>query len=116
MRRIGFADIVGHNTMLKAYLSKNSLAEADRLVKEMAGLGLKPNKVTYNELLHAKVTARDRQGVWSLVGEMQAAGVKANSVTCSILLKSLSVNSHSNDVRRVIDIIDSVEESIDEVL
>ena len=47
---------------------------------------------------------------------MHMAGVKANSVTCSILLKSLTVQSGFEDVKRVTDLIDEVEETIDEVL
>merc|ERR1719145_466168 len=47
---------------------------------------------------------------------MHAAGVRANSVTCSILLKSLTEQSHPADVKRVISLIDEVEGTIDEVL
>mmetsp|Transcript_36865 Transcript_36865/g.118864 ORF Transcript_36865/g.118864 Transcript_36865/m.118864 type:complete len:483 (-) Transcript_36865:109-1557(-) len=54
--------------------------------------------------------------MWSVVEEMQAAGVKPNSVTCSIILKSLTGFSQPADLSRVIELIDSIEESIDEVL
>jgi len=33
--------------------------------------------VTYNELLNAKVAARDRVGMWHIVDEMLSAGLKA---------------------------------------
>jgi len=33
--------------------------------------------VTYNELLNAKVAARDRVGMWRIVDEMLSAGLKA---------------------------------------
>jgi len=82
----------------------------------MSARGLQANKVTYNELLHAKVLAKDRRGLWSIVDEMQAAGVRANSVSCSILLKSLTTYSSTADVERTISLIDDVEEAIDEVL
>jgi len=116
MKEQNVVDVVGYNTMLKAYLAKGCRQEASDLVKEMASRGLQANKVTYNELLHAKVLARDRLGIWSLVDDMGEAGVRANSVTCSILLKSLTGNSSPTDVERVLRLIDEVEETIDEVL
>jgi pentatricopeptide repeat protein len=82
----------------------------------MASHGLQANKVTYNELLHAKVLAKDRRGLWGLADEMRQAGVRANSVSCSILLKSLTVQSPASDMEKVISLIDEVEEAIDEVL
>jgi len=116
MKRLNLVDVVGYNTMLKAYLARGLTKEAQDLMKEMTERGLQANKVTYNELLHAKVTAKDRHGLWDLVKEMHDAGVHANSVTCSILLKSLTVHSPAADVKRIVDLIDEVEEPIDEVL
>merc|ERR1719271_1419197 len=94
MKQLNFVDVVGYNTVLKAYLARGCTQEAHNLVKEMAASGLQANKVTYNELLHAKVLAKDHRGLWSLVDEMRAAGVHANSVTCSIMLKSLTAHSY----------------------
>jgi len=116
MKQLNFIDVVGYNTMLKAYLGKGYTQEAHALVKEMAASGLQANKVTYNELLHAKVLAKDHRGIWSLMDEMRAAGVRANSVTCSILMKSLTAHSYQADIEKVIGLIDEVEEAIDEVL
>mmetsp|Transcript_64362 Transcript_64362/g.181487 ORF Transcript_64362/g.181487 Transcript_64362/m.181487 type:complete len:942 (+) Transcript_64362:146-2971(+) len=116
MKRLSVVDTVGYNTLLKAYLSRGQTEEARNLVKEMTVCGLSANKVTYNELLHDKVMTKDRRGMWSVVEEMQAAGVKPNSVTCSIILKSLTGYSQPADLSRVIELIDSIEESIDEVL
>jgi len=116
MKRLKSVDVVGYNTVIKAYLARGLTEEAHGLVRDMAGHGLHANKVTYNELLHAKVLAKDRKGLWSLIDEMHDVGVKANSVTCSILLKSLTIHSHVGDVRHVCDLIDEVEEPIDEVL
>merc|ERR1719272_1302273 len=116
MKRLGFVDVVGYNTVIKAYLAKGCSEKAHSLVREMAALGLQANKVTYNELIHAKVVEKDRRGIWQLIDEMRESGVKANSVTCSILLKSLTVHSISGDVRRITDLIDEIEEPIDEVL
>jgi pentatricopeptide repeat protein len=116
MKQLNFLDVVGYNILLKAYLAKGCTHEAQALAKEMTAAGFQPNKVTFNELLHAKVVAKDRRGLWTLVEEMQKAGVQANSVTCSILLKSLTSHSDPEDVERVINLIDQVEGNIDEVL
>merc|ERR1719232_1373508 len=102
--------------MIKARLHQGQFDEARALVKEMADCGLRANKVTYNELLHARVIAKDRRGMWSIVDEMQAAGVCANSVTCSILLKSLTAHAGPADIRRVIALVEEIEERVDEVL
>jgi len=116
MKQLGFLDVVGYNTMLKAHLSRGCTEEARCLLQEMAACGVQANKVTFNELLHAKVIAKDARGVWNLVDEMQKAGVRVNSVTCSILLKSLTAHSLPSDVQRVMALIEEIEESIDEVL
>ena len=39
----------------------------------MIARGLSANKVTYNEMLHAKVMSKDRRGMWRVVEEMQQA-------------------------------------------
>merc|ERR1719238_977422 len=82
----------------------------------MSDHGMPANKITYNELLNAKVQSKDRRGMWKVIEQMQAAGVPPTSVTCSILLKSLTRNSHSVDVTRTMDLIDSMDERMDEVL
>lgn len=116
MKELSFVDVVGYNTILKAHLSRGHTEEARALVKEMASRGLQANKVTYNELLHAKVIAKDRRGIWNLVDEMRTAGVRANSVTCSILLKSLTPQSSPDEVKRIMGLIEEVDDPIDEVL
>merc|ERR1719174_1776550 len=116
MKELAFVDVVSYNTMLKSYLKGGRVDEASELLKEMADRGLAANKVTYNELLNAKVQNKDRRGMWKLIEQMQAAGTTPNSVTCSILLKSLTRNSHSADVTRTMDLIEQMEEPMDEVL
>merc|ERR1719238_1160417 len=102
--------------MLKSYLKGGMVDEASQLLQEMSERGLPANNITYNELLNAKVQSKDRRGMWKLIEQMQAAKVTPNAVTCSILLKSLTVNSHSADVTRTMDLIDKMEEPMDEVL
>eukprot|EP00929_Paragymnodinium_shiwhaense_P049393 TRINITY_DN24914_c0_g1_i1.p1 TRINITY_DN24914_c0_g1~~TRINITY_DN24914_c0_g1_i1.p1 ORF type:complete len:1074 (+),score=278.77 TRINITY_DN24914_c0_g1_i1:158-3379(+) len=116
MKQNSLVDVVSYNTILKSHLAEGRTEEARSLVKEMSARGLQANRVTYNELLHAKVMAKDRRGVWTLIDEMHAAGVQANSVTCSILLKSLTTQSSTEEVKRVTSLIEEVDENIDEVL
>merc|ERR1719491_1252945 len=47
---------------------------------------------------------------------MHEAGVRANPVTCSILLKSLTAHAGAADIRRVITLVEEIEEPVDEVL
>lgn len=116
MKQLGFVDVVSYNTLLKGYLAAGRMTDARDLVQQMSSRGLSANKVTYNELLNAKVAARDRVGMWRIVEEMLSAGLKANLITCSILLKSLTQHSAESDLARVLKLINSVEEPIDEVL
>lgn len=116
MKKLDFVDVVSYNTVLKAYLGLNKIEEAQALLREMSARGLPANKVTYNELLHARVLAKDRRGMWTLLEEMRNTGIKANAVTCSILLKSLTENSHSSDAEKVMKIVEETEEQMDEVL
>lgn len=116
MKQLNLVDVVGYNTILKGHLSRGLTKEACSLVKEMAAKGVQANSITYNELLNAKVVAKDRWGMWGVVGEMTAAGIPVNVVTCSILLKSLTMRSNPAEVRRIMDLIDKVDETIDEVL
>ena len=116
MKELDFADVVSYNTMLKSYLHMGMVDAASQLLEDMSGRGLAATKVTYNELLNAKVQSKDRRGMWKLIEQMQAAGTTPNSGTCSILLKSLTRNSHSTDVARTLDMIEQMEEDMDEVL
>merc|ERR1719384_1319757 len=102
--------------MIKARLAQGRFGEARALVKEIGGRGLRANNVTYNELLHAHVLVKDRRGMWGIIDEMQEAGVRANPVTCSILLKSLTAQAGGADIRRVIALVEEIEEPVDEVL
>merc|ERR1719395_223463 len=109
MKELAFVDVVSYNTMLKSYLHVGKVDEASQLLEEMVTQGLAANKVTYNELLNAKVQSKDRRGMWKLIEQMQAAGMTPSSVTCSILLKSLTRNSHSADVTRTMDLIEQMD-------
>merc|ERR1719389_734082 len=116
MKRDGVADTVSFNIMLKLLHICDRTEEAREVLKEMPAHGVQANVVTYNELCNAKVGKGDMRGAWAVVGEMKAVGLRPNSVTCSILLKSLSRSSAADDADRIMDLVDSIDEKMDEVL
>merc|ERR1719261_983733 len=98
MKELGFVDVVSYNTLLKAYLKIGQIGKARTLLAEMAENNIQANQVTYNEMLNALVTTKDRKEMWALVREMNSIGMRPNSVTCSIILKSLTAHSATDDV------------------
>merc|ERR1719426_638286 len=116
MQDLGLVDVVSYNTLLKAYLKQGQIVKARKLLKEMAESDIQANQVTYNEMLNALVTVKDRQEMWALVREMNSMGMRPNSVTCSIILKSLTAHSATDDVRQAMALIDNLQEDMDEVL
>merc|ERR1719231_1207308 len=112
-------DVVSFNTLIKAHLQLGNFAKAHALIDEMKQKGLQPNEVTYNELINAMVTIggeKSRSDVWDVVAEMHEANVKPNQVTCSILLKCLNANSNERNIGRTMELINTIDESMDEVL
>merc|ERR1719388_511871 len=116
MKDLGLVDVVSYNTLLKAYLKQGQIVKARKLLTEMSESNIQANQVTYNEMLNALVTVKDRQEMWALVREMNAMGMRPNSVTCSIILKSLTSHSAPDDVRQAMALIDNLHEDMDEVL
>merc|ERR1719252_474286 len=116
MKDLGLVDVVSYNTLLKAYLKQGQIVKARKLLGEMSENNIQANQVTYNEMLNAIVTTKDRKEMWALVREMNAIGMKPNSVTCSIILKSLTAHSATDDVRQAMALIDNMQEAMDEVL
>merc|ERR1719420_200595 len=116
MKQLQCADVVSYNTLLKSYLLHNRSEEAHQLLQEMVEAGLPANRVTYNELLNAKVASKDRRGMWKVIDDMRAANATPNAVTCSILLKALTEHSHTQDVADTMALLKQMDEPMDEVL
>merc|ERR1719420_622517 len=116
MKDLGIVDVVSYNTLMKAYLKQGQIAKARKLLAEMAESNIEANQVTYNEMLNALVTTKDRKEMWALVREMNSMGMRPNSVTCSIILKSLTAHSAKEDVCQAMALIDNLHEDMDEVL
>merc|ERR1719327_2473849 len=115
----GMIDVVSFNTLIKAHLQLGNFARVQALMEKMKKEGLQPNEVTYNELINAMVTKggeRSRTDVWGVVAEMHEANVKPNQVTCSILLKCLNAHSDEKNITRTMDLINTIDECMDEVL
>mmetsp|Transcript_131068 Transcript_131068/g.213327 ORF Transcript_131068/g.213327 Transcript_131068/m.213327 type:complete len:716 (+) Transcript_131068:110-2257(+) len=117
-KALGLADIVSYNTLMKGYLAEGNFQAVEDLSAEMHACGVPPNRITYHGLLAPRVQMADRDGAWALVDKMRAgnAGVKPNEVTCSILLKALGAGSRDGDLMRVMELCDSLEKPMDEVL
>jgi pentatricopeptide repeat protein len=113
----GMADVVSYNTIIKAYLLDNRPTKARGVMDDMKKLGLQPNRVTYNELINSMIAARGRKDeMWDVLQEMKEAGIAPNQVTCSILLKNLNGRSSDADVAMTMDLMNTMEEKMDEVL
>jgi len=113
--QVGVADTVTYNTIIKAHLIVGKRDKAQKVVQLMKTAGLSPNCVTFNEFLDACIKY-DIGEVWPMLDEMKACGVAPNHITCSILLKTIKANSTAKTVERVLDVMDSMAEEMDEVL
>jgi len=116
-KEAGMVDVVSFNTLLKAHLMDGNFRKARNVMLDMKKSGLEPNRVTFNELINAAVQHGESQNdIWDTVKEMKAAGVAPNQVTCSILLKNLNARSRESDIHLTMDLIESIDEPMDEVL
>jgi pentatricopeptide repeat protein len=105
--------------MIKAHLQQENYDRACSIMEEMRRAGFAPNNVTYNELITSLARSDKeyrRAMVWDVVAEMQKAGVRPNRITCSILLRSLKAKSSFGDLVRTMQLAESMEEPMDEVL
>jgi len=111
-------DTVTYNIVLRYWLSEGrDMEEVKALLREMNGLGLAANAVTFNELLGDRARAGDRQGMWGLISKMcSAGGIGVNKVSLTILLKSLDESTSAEEVKRVVILLERLEEPVDEVL
>jgi len=112
-------DVVSFNTLIKAHLQKGSFDKVRLLMETMTREGLKPNHVTFNELINAMASKggeAQRKQMWAILDEMKTAEVKPNQVTISILLKCLNYYSSHTDITKTMDLIKTMDETMDEVL
>jgi len=118
-KKVGMIDVVSYNTLIKAHLQTGSFDKARCLMSDMTKEGLQPNRVTFNELINAMVSKGGdscRKQMWAIVDEMKIADVKPNQVTISILLKNLNSWSGETEIAKTLDLLDTMDEDMDEVL
>merc|ERR1719387_1916527 len=101
--------------MIKLHLLSGSHTDAQQTMELLKGAGLQPNCVTFNELMDAVIKSKP-ESAWSLLDDMKVLGVKPNHITCSILLKSIKSKSTGNRVEKILDILNSMDDTMNEVL
>jgi len=116
-KEAGMVDVVSFNTLMKAHLTSGNFDKARAVMKDMKSAGLEPTRVTFNELINAVVSLGGRRSdMWDIVKEMKDAGVPPNQVTCSILMKTLNAKSTETDITLSMDLLETIDEPMDEVL
>jgi len=118
-KNAGMADVVSFNIIIKAHLQTGNFEKVRCLMAEMVKQGFAPNGVTFNELINAlgsKGGDNCRKQMWGIVDEMKNVALKPNQVTISILLKSLNSWSVQTDIVKTMELIDTMDEPMDEVL
>ena len=89
----------------QAHLNAGRLDEAPKLTLEMSSRRVRANRVTFNELLHARVFAKCRVGAWKVLDHMKSANIAMNAVTCSILLKNMTAHTPQRNIKRAFDLV-----------
>jgi len=108
--------VINYNIRIKEQLQTGDFKGARDIIEAMRAAGMKPNIVTFNELLDAAVEADPPRDIWEIVSEMKACGLKPNNITCSILLKSVQSGRRGLDVNRALTAMEEMEDKMDEVL
>jgi len=110
------ADVVSYNIVIKGQLATGNSRAAQALLCEMRAAGLSAGLITYHSLLNAKVQQGDTREAWRLIAELKSAGLVPNAVTCSILLKAFVRPCHAHELSKAMDLMESMESPMDEVL
>jgi len=120
MKDAGVMDVVSYNTLIKAYVRHNLFDQAVSLLLTMREHPTHmPNTVTYHELIGALLkTGKEihRTRAWELVNEMKEDKVIPNKPLVSNLLRSLRPKSHSSEITRAMQLVDSIQHQVDEGL
>jgi pentatricopeptide repeat protein len=116
MEEKGQVDVVSYNTYLKLLFAEGLSVEIDNVLQTMRNRGLSPNAVTYNSLVKDAVMRQDLQRAWALIKQMEAEGPKPDAFTCSILMKGVKHTSCSEDVDKIVDLMQRAKVTPDEVL
>ena len=77
-------DVVSYNALFKTHLNAGRLDEAEGLAVETSSRGVRVNRMTFNELLHARVLAKGMDVTWKVLDHMNSVTIALHAVTCSI--------------------------------
>ncbi|CAK9012132.1 unnamed protein product [Durusdinium trenchii] len=120
MKDAGVMDAVSYNTLIKAYVRHNLFDQACALLLTMRQDPTHmPNTVTYHELISALLkTGKEnhRTRAWELVNEMKEDQVMPNKALVSNLLRSLRSKSHSSEINRAMQLVETIQHQVDEGL
>merc|ERR1719410_162183 len=101
---------------MKALVAADQSNFAEVLLKNASSLSLQVTQSCFHEVLHAHALAGDCKAAWCVIADMRTAGFMPNQVSCAILLKLVSSQSQAADLSKIIDLLDSMEASADDVL
>lgn len=116
MQQQSFADVISYNTMMKGYIADGNFKGARGMLSEMAEHGLKPTATSYHHAMNILVQKGDCKGALGVVHEMRAQDISMSVVTCSMLLKSVGGPSQSQELSKIVELINRSEVFMDEAL
>lgn len=111
----GVTNVVSYNTLMKGFAACNDLEAVEHLLKELQAIGLSTTQASFHVLLRARLQKGDWCGAWEIVEDMRRDGAHPNAVTCAILLK-WAMTGQTKEVIGVLDMVDDLGSSMDEVL
>lgn len=133
MQALGYADQSSYRSVMKAWLDADNFNSAHEVLRSMSSTPIRASASMYNELLSHLTKPPDGQRLTprvaslrgsncttqqarSIVEDMREASVSPNRITASIVLKTLGARSPHPDIAYAMQLVDSLEESVDEGL
>jgi len=110
-RQIGTPDVIGCNTVIRAYAQLGDVERAFRLIEQMQSQGIKPNAVTFNSLAGAAIKAHEVERAWCILPLMAAAGVQPDSVTYSTLIMGIKQSKSIEMLNRGFECLQQLKEN-----
>eukprot|EP00933_Yihiella_yeosuensis_P054377 TRINITY_DN527_c0_g1_i1.p1 TRINITY_DN527_c0_g1~~TRINITY_DN527_c0_g1_i1.p1 ORF type:complete len:852 (+),score=156.48 TRINITY_DN527_c0_g1_i1:101-2656(+) len=100
-------DVVTYNTIIKGHLDLGRLSEVQDLVREMQKNSIEPSRITYQALLSVAAQSGSRKELWQIINDMEKANLQISSFACSLLLKGITNRSQSEELKKIVAIIDA---------
>jgi pentatricopeptide repeat protein len=111
MKKARMADAASFNSMLNAGQKNgpapHKVADVDALLAEMAACGIVPTQISFNAAMNVAVMQGDSKAAWRYFDDMKQRGFKADAFTCSILLKGVKDFRTTEEVDRVLKLLES---------